>query len=180
MTSTPSINRLLGIPALVLSPALAFAFAAPLQGQTEGAAVSLPLGSAAPDVALEDLNGETVELNQLIGGRPAIVEFWASWCENCEALQPQLDEIQARYGDDLAVIAVAVGVAQTRRRVRRHAEAHGAAYPYLWDGDGAAVRAYDALATSIVVMLDADGLVAYTGVGAEQDLVGAAERLLAG
>jgi TATA-box binding protein (TBP) (component of TFIID and TFIIIB) len=34
------------------------------------------------------------------------------------------------------------------------------------------------MTTSIVVLLDADGKVAYTGVGMQQDLIGAVEELL--
>ena len=45
-------------------------------------------------------------------------------------------------------------------------------------GGGGAVRAYNATTTSIVVMVDGEGKVAYTGVGTRQDLVGAVEALL--
>ena len=144
------------------------------------AGVSLALGTPAPDVTLEDLEGNEVRLMDIVDGRPALIEFWASWCEQCEALQPSVDEVQARFGDRVQVVAVAVAVAQSQRRVRRHVEDHGAGYPYLWDGKGEAVRAYEAAATSIVVILDGDGRVAYTGVGPDQDLVGQVEALLAG
>jgi thiol-disulfide isomerase/thioredoxin len=140
--------------------------------------VSLALGTQAPDVTLEDLDGNPVRLLDAVDGKPALIEFWASWCENCEALQPQLDQIQARFGDRLTIVAVAVAVAQSQRRVKRHVEDHGADYPYLWDGEGAAVRAYQAATTSIVVLLDADGRVAYTGVGGGQQLMPEVEALL--
>ncbi|NNF27777.1 MAG: TlpA family protein disulfide reductase [Gemmatimonadetes bacterium] len=142
--------------------------------------VSLAIGTTAPDVVLEDLDGNELSLLSVVDGRPALLEFWATWCENCEALQPQLDQIHEAHGDDLAVVAVAVAVSQSQRRVRRHVEDHGAGYPYLWDGRGDAVRAYKATTTSVVVLLDADGTVAYTGVGGDQDLVGAVGELLGG
>ena len=140
--------------------------------------VSLPMGTQGPGAALEDLDGEAVDLLDYVSGKPALIEFWATWCENCEALQPQLDQIQEAHGDELNIVAVAVGVSQSVRRVKRHLEGHDPGYPYLWDARGAAVRAYNALTTSIVVLLDADGKVAYTGVGMEQDLIGAVEDLL--
>lgn len=149
-----------------------------LPGSAQGQAVSLPLGSDAPDVALEDLDGTPVQLADYLSGGPALIEFWASWCENCEALQPQLDQIQARFGNQLSVVAVAVAVSQSQRRVRRHLEDHDPGYPFLWDGQGNAVRAYQAATTSIIVLVDAQGKVAYTGVGSDQDLVGAVEALL--
>lgn len=147
-----------------------------LVGQDGG--VSLPVGTPAPDVELEDLDGNPVRLADVLDGKPALIEFWAIWCENCEALQPQLDRIQARFGDRMNVVAVAVAVSQSQRRVKRHVAEHAPGYPYLWDGKGAAVRAYQAATTSIVVLLDADGTVVYTGVGGGQDLVSAVEALL--
>lgn len=150
---------------------------APAVAQSGG--VSLALGTEGPTAELEDLDGNGVSLLDFIEpGQPAVLEFWATWCEQCEALQPQLDQMQADYGDQVSIIAVAVGVSQSARRVRRHVEGHDPGYPYLYDNRGAAVRAYNATTTSIVVMLDADGKVAYTGVGTDQDLIGAVERLL--
>lgn len=159
--------------------ALLMLLALPAGGAAQSGAVSLPLGTQAPDAALEDLDGQAVDLLDYVeAGKPAVVEFWATWCEQCEALQPQLDEIQARHGDRVSIVAVAVGVNQTPRRIKRHLEAHDPGYPYLFDARGAAVRAYNAAITSIVVMLDADGRVAYTGAGVQQDLLSAVESLL--
>jgi thiol-disulfide isomerase/thioredoxin len=160
--------------------ALALLIALPLGARAQAAgegAVSLPIGTVGPAAAMEDLEGNAVDLINFTRGKPAIIEFWATWCELCERLQPQLDRIHAQYGDRVNLVAVAVGVAQTPRRVQRHIADHSIAYPVLWDDRGAAVRAYNATTTSIVVMLDAQGRVAYTGVGAEQDLVAAAARL---
>ena len=149
------------------------------RGQAGGeVSVSLPFGVQGPGAAVEDLDGNNVDLIDYVKGKPALIEFWATWCELCEALQPQFDEIQLKYGERMNLVAVAVGVAQSVRRVRRHLEEHDPGYPYLWDARGAAVRAYNATTTSIVVMLDGDGKVVYAGVGASQDLTGEVERLL--
>ena len=53
--------------------------------------VGLPLGTQAPAAALEDLDGNAVELLDYVEGRPTVIEFWATWCDNCEALQPQME-----------------------------------------------------------------------------------------
>jgi thiol-disulfide isomerase/thioredoxin len=161
----------------LLTLLLALPLGVKAQAGGEGS-VSLAIGTMGPGASVEDLDGNAVDLIDFVQGKPAVIEFWATWCELCEALQIQLDQIQAMHGDDVNVIAVAVGVAQTVRRVRRHLDDHDPGYAYLWDKNGAAVRAYNATTTSIVVMLDADGRVAYTGVGAQQDLTGAVERLL--
>lgn len=140
--------------------------------------VGLPLGSDAVGAAVEDLEGNPVELLTHIEGQPTVLEFWATWCENCEALQPEMDRLWAKYKDRINVVAVAVAIAQSTRRVRRHLEQHDPGYTYLWDANGAAVRAYHAPTTSFVVILDAAGKVVYTGVGGDQELVAAMDAIL--
>ncbi|MBW3535213.1 MAG: TlpA family protein disulfide reductase [Gemmatimonadetes bacterium] len=162
--------------------ALALAAAATMGAATDGAAqdVSLPLGATVPDAGLEDLDGNPVRLQDAIGGRPALLQVWATWCPLCEELQPQLDRIRAEHGDGLAMVAIAVAVNQNPRRIKRHLERHALGFPVLYDARGEAVRGLEAATTSIVVLLDAEGRVAYTGVGADQDLVAAVESLLGG
>jgi hypothetical protein len=41
----------------------------------------------------------------------------------------------------------------------------------VWDGKGAAVRAFSAPGTSYVVLLDAKGRVIYTGAGSDQKVL---------
>jgi thiol-disulfide isomerase/thioredoxin len=167
--------------ALILALALVASALRATPSLAQGSGVGPALGSQAPDAALEDMAGNAVRISDYMeAGKPTLIEFWATWCENCEELQPQMDAVAARYGDRVNVLAVAVAVAQSQRRVNRHLERHDPQYPHLWDASGEAVRNFQAATTSIVVLVDGDGKVAYTGVGGDQDLVSAVERVLAG
>lgn len=173
MTLPSRMVRLL--PVAALTALLAVPPAAAAQG------LGPAIGTQAPAAALEDLDGNAVQLLDYVPqGKPAVIEFWASWCEQCEALQPKLDAVRARYGEQVSIVAVAVGVSQSVRRVKRHLEDHDPGYPFLWDGRGAAVRAYSALTTAVIVILDTEGKVAYTGVGPAQDLEAEVAKLLGG
>ena len=132
--------------------------------------LGIALGERPELVEIEDLDGNKVSLAQYVGGHPALIEFWARWCELCEALHPQMVDVQARYGDRVAFVAVAVAVAQSQRSVRRHLEGMPMGFPVLWDDGGRAVRAFLAPGTSYIVVLDAEGTVVYTGSGANQDI----------
>ncbi len=158
--------------------ALALALPATVTAQEPEDGLGLPAGTPAPNAQVEDMEGNEVSLLEVIGGRPALIEFWASWCEQCELLQPEIDAVQERFGERVAVVAVAVAVSQSRRRVRRHVERHAPGYDFLYDANGEAVRAYKALTTSIVVLVDGEGKVVSTGVGPKQELVKALETLL--
>ena len=150
------------------------AWARPVRAQDVG----IPIGSVPPVASVQTLDGDAQPLSELVSGRPAVLEFWARWCPVCEALQPQLDEAHARFGDRVAFVAVAVAVNQSPRSVRRHLERHPLPYPVVWDADGAAVRAYRAPTTGYIVILDDEGRVAYTAVGERQDIIAALERLV--
>ncbi len=62
--------------------------------------------------------------------------------------------------------------------MKEHVEEHGIEYTYLWDGEGEAVNSYEIPGTGIVLILDAEGKVAYTGSGGAQDLVGEVLKLV--
>jgi thiol-disulfide isomerase/thioredoxin len=139
--------------------------------------VGLPVGTVPERVTLEDLDGNPADLAPE-AGKPLLVEFWATWCPLCRALQPRLDAAYERFGEHVTFRVVAVGVNQSPRSVRRHLERHPLPYPVLWDGEGRAVRAYMTPTTSYVVILDAAGRVAYTGTGGDQEIAAALERLV--
>lgn len=164
------------VPALLAGVLGLAAAAAPAQE----ARIGLARGATPAGVTLERLDGPggDVDLAGVIGTRPVLLEFWATWCTNCEELHPRMLEAHAEFGDRVAFYAVAVGVNQTPRRIRRHLEEHPLPFPMLWDERGAATRAFEAPNTSYIVVLDAEGRVTYTGTGAGQDLRAAVRTAL--
>ena len=159
---------------LALATACVLALPVALAGQDVG----LPLGTAAPAVTLADLDGKAVDLGQYIGKRPVLLEFWATWCPLCKALEPSLKAAHAKYGTKVKFVAVGVGVNETPASIKRHLANHPLPFPVLYDANGAAVRAYQAPTTSYIVVVDRAGKVVYTGAGAEQDITTVLQRLL--
>jgi peroxiredoxin len=138
--------------------------------------IGIPVGETPPAVTLENLNGDTVSLARWIGKKPVIVEFWATWCPICEELLPRMEAAHKKYGARAEFVVVAVAVNQSKNSVRRHLDRHPMPFTFLWDGSGAAVRAFQAPSTSYIAVLDVKGRVVYTGVGADQDIEAALER----
>lgn len=139
--------------------------------------VGIAIGTTPPAVSVEDLNGAPVDLARWVGKKPVLFEFWATWCPICAELLPKMKAVHARYGDRVDFVVVAVAVNESKASVKRHLESHDLPFTFLWDTNGNATRAFQAPATSFVVVLDATGKVAYTGVGADQDLEGALRRV---
>src|SRR5260370_23456755 len=143
----------------------------------EGGGVGMGVGVPRPATTMEDLNGVAVDLSRWVGKKPVLLEFWATWCPVCAELLPKMKAVHAQYGDRVDFVVVAVAVNQSRASVKRHLESHDLPFTFLWDTNGNATRAFQAPATSFVVVLDAKGKVAYTGVGADQDLEAALRRV---
>jgi peroxiredoxin len=146
-----------------------------LPAQEDGLAV----GGPAPVVTVHDLEGRPVDLGRYLGKQPVFLEWWATWCENCEALLPRVRAARAELGDRVAFFGINVAVNQSPERVRRFLQKTEVPYRTLYDDEGVSTRAYGAPATSYIVIVDRDGRVAYTGLGRDQDFLPALRRVAA-
>ena len=161
--------------AAVVVALLSVLFASDVAAQTR---IGIERGATPAALTLETIDGESVDLADSFGKRPVVLQFWATWCPLCEALEPKMIAAHEEFGDRVDFYAVAVAVGQNPRRIRRHLEDHPLPFPMLWDEDGEATRRFMAPTTSYVVMLDAEGRVAYTGVDGGQDIRGALARIV--
>jgi thiol-disulfide isomerase/thioredoxin len=149
---------------------------APLVAQAQD--LGIPVGSAAPVITLGGLDGKPVNLADVIGTKPVVLEFWATWCSNCKELEPAIFAAHRKYGEQVAFYGVAVPINQTLARVRRYVEEHRYPFPMLWDARGDYAGAFDVPATSYVVVIDKAGKIVYTGIGGKQNLDAAIQKAL--
>jgi peroxiredoxin len=154
---------------------LAVPAATPAAAQEAG----LAIGAKAPVVTVKDLDGKPVSLDRFIGQQPLFLEWWATWCEQCEALLPRVRAAHAEVGDKVAFFGINVAVNQSPERVRRFVESSKPPFRTLYDAEGESTRAYAAPTTSYVVIVDRAGRVAYTGTGGDQEFLGALREVAA-
>lgn len=147
---------------------------APVHAQESGIVV----GTAAPNAKLETLDGKQGELAPYIGKGPVVIEFWAVWCPNCKELEPAMLAAQKKYSGKVQFVGVAVSVNESPELVRAYVQKHGLAGVQFYDRKGTAIDAYDAPATSFVVIINKAGKVVYTGLGGTQDLDAAIKKAL--
>ena len=140
--------------------------------------LGIDVGAQAPVVTVQSLDGKPVDLGKYIGKTPMLIEFWATWCANCRELMPALLDAEKKYGKKVKFVALAVAINQSPERVRRFLAAHPMPHEFYYDVDGKAASAFDAPATSYVVVLDKAGRVVYTGLGGTQNLEAALKKAL--
>lgn len=167
MTMRSGIAALAGVLAWMAAPAMARA-----------QDIGLEIGTPAPAAAVETLDGAPADLSTYVGRKPVLLEFWATWCSNCHELEPSLKALHAKYGTQVEFVGVAVSINQSPARVKAYVARHELPWAQVFDRKGNASGAYDAPATSYVVILDAAGKVVYTGLGGRQELEPALKKAL--
>ncbi len=63
------------------------------------------VGRSLPALKLTDLEGHPVSTDQL-RGRPALLNFWATWCIPCRAEMPEIQHEANVWGNKVAVVGV--------------------------------------------------------------------------
>jgi len=67
-----------------------------------------PIPDTLPDITLEDRDGKPTKLTSF-GGRPLMVNFWATWCAPCRREIPLLNRIRAeRKAQNAEIVGIAV------------------------------------------------------------------------
>jgi thiol-disulfide isomerase/thioredoxin len=149
-------------------------FAAPVRAQDVG----LEVGTAAPSAKVHTLDGKETDLSSYLGKNVVVMEFWATWCPNCKELEPTLLSVLKKYDKQVTFVGVAVSVNQSAERVKAYVEKHKMPGMQVFDTKGNATGAYDAPATSYVVVINKAGKVVYTGLGGKQNLEAAIKKAL--
>lgn len=112
-------------------------------------------------------------------GRPAVLNFFADWCEPCKEELPTFAEASRRYGDEVAFIGV--DVRDSRSRAVDLLAASGVEYPAAFDPRGALEAPYRLQGLPVTVFVGADGRIVEEARGRldAEDLDERVQRLLA-
>ena len=103
--------------------------------------IASPLvGRAAPNFTLPQLDGPPVTLAKL-HGQIVVINFWASWCAECQAEQAALDQTWRRFQDS-GVVVIGVNFEDGAGAARGYVRADDVAYPVVEDAGSKTALAY--------------------------------------
>lgn len=116
-------------------------------------------GQPAYPLPTKVLQGPRVTL-AVLKGKPALINFWASWCEPCREEAPEL----ARLSRSLHGRAAVVGIDYTDQedRARSFLRQNGWTFPVLADPDGVYGAHYGFSGLPTTIVLDPEGRIAAT------------------
>ena len=129
----------------------------------------LPLGTAAPDFSLPNVDGRVLSLEDVVGERGTVVMFI---CNHCPFVKHVADQLAALGRDylprGLGVVAissndVSAHPADSPEQMVHEAEDRGYVFPYLYDESQEVAQAYHAACTPDFFLFDGDKKLVYRG-----------------
>jgi cytochrome c biogenesis protein CcmG, thiol:disulfide interchange protein DsbE len=121
-------------------------------------------GRPAPQLPTSVLVPPAVGLDSL-RGKPAAINFWASWCEPCRRESPDLERLNRSLHGSASVVGVdwTDGFDSARAFIREH----HLTYPNLRDGNGEVGQKYGLYGLPTTFILDSQGTISDVLRGAQ-------------
>jgi thiol-disulfide isomerase/thioredoxin len=140
-----------------------------------GSAAGADPVAALPNFSITDLNGKPLTAGQL-SGRVVMVEFWATWCPPCRSTLQWLGELKQKYGDNVAIVALAVDSPEAEIRSTVSTLSPDLSWAIT---DAATAQSFgDITSVPTMFLFDRSGKVARVLYGAPPDLHQKAEKTL--
>ena len=109
----------------------------------------------APDFTLDRLDGSSITLADYRGEKPVILDFWASWCHNCQRDMPRLSKWYDQYGDQVEVIGV--NLQEKPAVAQSYVDRANISFPIAMDPKSKVSRLYGISYTNTHILIKRDG-----------------------
>jgi len=147
--------------------------------------LSLPVeprvGARAPEISLQTLDGQMVNLSGLVGS-PVVISYWSTWCIPCKQELPILQKLAQEYAaQGLVVLTVNATDQDDVAKVQEMVNELGMTFPVLLDDAKTFASNYQAMFFPSTFFVDASGVIRDIRLGdsTEADLRTKIENLLA-
>ncbi len=118
------------------------------------------VGKKLPTFSGLDMDGQTVDLNKIIGKKPIMLIFWSSWCENCKGEIPKINKLVEKYQKQgMEFIGINVGMNDTETKARQYMKKYKITYPVVFDKTGELSEKYQIPKVLTVLVAQKDGRV---------------------
>ena len=147
----------------------------------------IPVWAQLPAVTLKNVNGSEVRTDTLSnGGKPFIIDFFATWCKPCNRELDAISEVYEEWQEETGVkiIAVSIDQAQNINKVKPLVNNHDWEYEVLLDPNSDFLRALGGQMIPYTLIVNGKGEIVYKHSGytdgAETELIEKVRELIKG
>ncbi|MBN2864513.1 MAG: TlpA family protein disulfide reductase [Thiotrichales bacterium] len=114
-----------------------------------------------PNIQLESLDGEVIDVLKAYKGKALLINFWATWCPHCVEEIPSMNRALEQLDDDKFAM-VSISYKDTRALLEAFVKEVKVDFPILLDRDGKVSEQWNIFAFPSSFLVDANGLIRYS------------------
>jgi len=128
----------------------------------------VPLGSSAPDFNLKGIDGRRHSLNTYADKKVLVVIFMCNHCPYVQKIWPDLVALEKKMPETVQFVGINSNAnpaypEDSFEKMKEYAAAKGQEFPYLYDVEQSAAKAYGAQCTPDIFVYGEDRTLAYRG-----------------
>ncbi len=129
-------------------------------------AFALNQGDPLKAFSATDMDGKSVDLASVIGNKPIMLVFWASWCPNCRSEVPKVNALRKKFQQQgMQFLGVNVGHNDSVAKARRFMDKYQMSYPVVFDKDSAISHEYAIQGVPTVLVANKQGIIVFKNYG---------------
>ena len=121
-----------------------------------------------PSITLKKMDGGSVQMDTLRnGGKPFIIDFFATWCKPCNRELDAISEVYEEWQEETGVVIYAISIDQAHNvhKVKPLVENHGWTYEVLLDPNSELKQSLGIQMIPFVLVCDGNGNIVYRHSG---------------
>lgn len=115
---------------------------------------SYPLDTQPPEFSGHTAAGQTVSLADL-QGRVVLLNFWATWCQECRLEMPVLERLHRAFGAQ-GLTVLGVNVREGPGAIQQYAQALDLTFPLVLDPEGRITASYGVIGLPTTFLIGRD------------------------